>query len=293
MNLEIAQKLVEQRKKHGYSQEALAEQLGVSRQAVSKWERAEASPDTDNLIALSRLYQISLDELVGKSTASGAQSYKNSGATDEYFESESYAESESADGSFAKEDAHQSGVNGTYNDDKSDEGFCFIDDDGSTVNIGLGGIHVKDGKNKDEVHIDKHGIHIFENGHSSHMHCDADDKCSTPSKHTAWETAFDSVCCLLCVTAYLLMGFLADLWHPGWLVLVMAPVLPALIKPSRWEGVFPLVVIGAYLLMGFLADLWHPGWVIFFAIPAFYAIWNAIKNAVKSAKSNKSNVDAQ
>lgn len=64
MNIEIANRLVNLRKSKNLSQEALAEKLGISRQAVSKWERAEASPDTDNLILLSRLYGISLDELL-------------------------------------------------------------------------------------------------------------------------------------------------------------------------------------------------------------------------------------
>lgn len=64
MNIEIANRLVNLRKSNNFSQEALAEKLGISRQAVSKWERAEASPDTDNLILLSRLYGISLDELL-------------------------------------------------------------------------------------------------------------------------------------------------------------------------------------------------------------------------------------
>ncbi len=64
MNIEIANRLVQLRKQHGYSQEELAAKLGLSRQAVSKWERAEASPDTDNLIMLSRVYGISLDELL-------------------------------------------------------------------------------------------------------------------------------------------------------------------------------------------------------------------------------------
>ena len=64
MNLEIANRLLELRRSHGYSQEELACRLGVSRQAVSKWERAESSPDTDNLIALARLYGISLDGLL-------------------------------------------------------------------------------------------------------------------------------------------------------------------------------------------------------------------------------------
>ena len=64
MNLEIANRLVRLRKENHMSQEELAAKIGISRQAVSKWERAEASPDTDNLILLARIYQISLDELL-------------------------------------------------------------------------------------------------------------------------------------------------------------------------------------------------------------------------------------
>lgn len=64
MNIEIADRLVELRRSKDLSQEELAGKLGVSRQAVSKWERAESSPDTDNLIALARLFEISLDDLL-------------------------------------------------------------------------------------------------------------------------------------------------------------------------------------------------------------------------------------
>lgn len=64
MNVEIAQRLAELRRQKGYSQEALAQELGLSRQAVSKWERAESAPDTENLIALAHLYGVSLDELL-------------------------------------------------------------------------------------------------------------------------------------------------------------------------------------------------------------------------------------
>lgn len=64
MNIEIANRLVNLRKEKGLSQEQLAEKIGVSRQAVSKWERSEASPDTDNIILLARLYNVSLDELL-------------------------------------------------------------------------------------------------------------------------------------------------------------------------------------------------------------------------------------
>lgn len=64
MNMQFSDKLTELRKKAGYSQEDLADKIGVSRQAVSKWERGESSPDTDNLIELATLYGVSLDELV-------------------------------------------------------------------------------------------------------------------------------------------------------------------------------------------------------------------------------------
>ncbi len=74
MTIEIANRLVEYRKKNHLSQEEVAEQIGVSRQAVSKWERAEASPDTDNLIALASLYHVSLDELIlGKTVSSDGE----------------------------------------------------------------------------------------------------------------------------------------------------------------------------------------------------------------------------
>ena len=64
MTIEIADRLVKLRKKNGLSQEELADKLGLSRQAVSKWERAESSPDTDNLICLAKLYNVSLDDLL-------------------------------------------------------------------------------------------------------------------------------------------------------------------------------------------------------------------------------------
>ena len=64
MNIKTANRLCELRKAHNLSQEELASKLGVSRLAVSKWERSESSPDTDNLIQLASLYNISLDELL-------------------------------------------------------------------------------------------------------------------------------------------------------------------------------------------------------------------------------------
>ncbi len=52
------------RKKSGLTQEQLAEQVGVSRQAIAKWENGDALPDIDNLVALADIYGVTIDSLV-------------------------------------------------------------------------------------------------------------------------------------------------------------------------------------------------------------------------------------
>ena len=96
MNVEIAQRLAELRRERGFSQEGLAEQLGLSRQAVSKWERAESAPDMGNLIALADLYEVTLDELLRVSPEV---------ADDVRFESQERAESVETEAAAAAEAA--------------------------------------------------------------------------------------------------------------------------------------------------------------------------------------------
>jgi len=63
----IGARIAKLRNEYSYSQEYVAEKLGVSRQAVSKWEQNQSSPDTNNLIALSRLFNVSVEYLaIGK-----------------------------------------------------------------------------------------------------------------------------------------------------------------------------------------------------------------------------------
>lgn len=193
MNVEIAQRLSARRKQAGLSQEALAERLGVSRQAVSKWERSESSPDTDNLIALAQLYGVSLDDLL----------YVDDEMRDDVaFEAADRAAGRAAGagapasgeaGAFASEPADGSGV--------PDEAETAADGKESKVRIGLGGIHVldgddyvhvswrdgvhvKDSKKGDEVHVGWDGIHVKEGAaagaggvrEEEAVECDADGK---------------------------------------------------------------------------------------------------------------------
>ena len=60
----LADKIIENRKKNGWSQEELAEKLGVSRQSVSKWESAQAVPDMKKILQLSEVFGVTTDYLL-------------------------------------------------------------------------------------------------------------------------------------------------------------------------------------------------------------------------------------
>lgn len=86
MNMEFNNKLYELRKQKGFSQEELASRLNVSRQTVSKWEVGESAPDMEKLIAISDLFEISLDELVKGETP------KQSDVSEQVVKSELYSD---------------------------------------------------------------------------------------------------------------------------------------------------------------------------------------------------------
>ncbi len=86
--------LIKLRKEKGLSQEELADKLAVSRQAISKWERGESLPDTDNLIRLAKLYGVSIDEIVGiKDSGEDAATVEKSAAASPAYASEEKSES--------------------------------------------------------------------------------------------------------------------------------------------------------------------------------------------------------
>lgn len=68
----LSEKIYTLRRKSGLSQEQLAEKIGVSRQAISKWEGGLSTPELDKLKALSAFFQISIDELTGEQEAIGS-----------------------------------------------------------------------------------------------------------------------------------------------------------------------------------------------------------------------------
>lgn len=260
MNIEIANRLYEYRKKMGLTQEELAERIGVSRQAVSKWERSEASPDTDNLIELSKIYGVTLDELLkGKDDAPDT----------EIPEPEKEAQPAS------DEAVHVHAESGT---DK--------------VDIGFKGIHI-DAKDGTKVSIDKNGIFVSENGEQKvytgedgHVHKSADilEK-ELEHKRNFWMMLPYPV---VAVAAYLAFGFL-DIcggWKYGWLVFLTIPIyytlVEAILKKNASIFCFPVLVLIAFLICGLFFGLWHPAWALFLLVPVYYFITEAINKSKKN-----------
>ena len=78
----LGQRIQELRKQRGMSQEALGDALGVSRQAVSKWEGDNGIPELDTLIAMSRLFEVTVGQLLGVEEAT-EQKYETAKEADE------------------------------------------------------------------------------------------------------------------------------------------------------------------------------------------------------------------
>ncbi len=203
MNVEIAQRLAARRKQAGLSQEALAEQLGVSRQAVSKWERSESSPDTDNLIALARLYGVSLDDLLyvddelqddvefeaadrASERATGAGAARGAGipSADEDVASATAAEADAkgTDDPTAGTEGAQSVSGKKAPNVRIGPGGVHVLDGDDYVHVSWrDGVHVKDGKKGEEVHVGWGGIHVKERGSGACGPGDCADRGSRPA----------------------------------------------------------------------------------------------------------------
>ena len=279
MNLEIATRLVELRKANKLSQEALAEKLGISRQAVSKWERAEASPDTDNLIALAKLYHVSLDELL---KINEEEERDSAGGVDVGTDgiaggSAASAGMRGAEGEVLPADTREAGESITEQAAGScreggQEGTGGGEDD---VYIGLKGIHVKS-HSGEEVHIDRRGIHVRDM--KSDVHIGGNGVFVNGEKVRSVEIPLG----VLAIIIYIVIGFCFDLWHPGWLLFILIPIISSLVDAvcKRDASLFqyPVFAFGIFLYAGIVHSLWHPAWVVFLTIPIFYFLTGAVKD---------------
>lgn len=274
MNLETASRLVALRKENNLSQEALAEKLGISRQAVSKWERAEASPDTDNLIALARLYHVSLDELLQIHEEERGESVQDVLWTDIR----------------QGHDGWQTETNGTENDEAGTQDGA---DDEEDVHIGFDGIHVKD--KSSEVHISWSGIHVVDKDKDNEVHIDkngirviGDD---AENHIFTCEKGVELPLCMIAIVIYIIIGCMYDVWHPGWLIFFLVPIISTFICAVRRRNAnyfaYPVLVILIFLFSGLVNRVWHPAWAVFLTIPLYYFLVGYIRQWRKSGTESE------
>lgn len=293
MDVETGNRLAEYRKKFGLSQEELADRLGVSRQAVSKWERCESSPDTDNLIALSKLYGITLDELLNSDPKEGLREKPGKEEVGPSMEQQTKEEEETKG-----KKKPSININGTIN----------LGYGGDQVHIAPDGIHIKDGE--DEIHIAKDGIHISDEGDDVHIHgngtihfeekdihgrlFDYDGKYnyykpSTLKAIRAIRAITISLLGIGALVSYMVVGSLfPECWSYLWTLIFIPFVVDSVFSCILKRRVEPFnivfLVVGIYLFLGLYLGLWHPTWVIFFAIPLFYAIASTIDTSICGKK---------
>ncbi len=277
MTLETANRLYELRKKNNLSQEELAEKLGVSRQAVSKWERSEASPDTDNLIGLAKIYGLSLDELI-------------------------YGKKEEK-----KEETQEEPKDETKEEKTEDEKlFVDINDGEDKVKIGPKGIFVES-KDGEKVKISFNGIKIENIKSDGSDHDDEDDD----EDNELYETVFEEIkntekgntirvnvsrptkfwlevpYPIICAIAYLIFGFcnICGGWALSWVIFVTIPIyysfVEAIYKRRFSEFAYPVFTAFVYLVLGLYFGNWHPSWIIFLTIPVYGAIASALDKKIK------------
>lgn len=293
MDLAMAQRLVDRRKAAGLSQEALAAQLGVSRQAVSKWERSESSPDTDNLIALAALYGVSLDELLYGEAADSADDSKDSSVGTEASDDKAEEDEDSAD--------NTSRSDKPLVDISLARGIHVIDPNkGEEVHVGWNGIHVTNERKGEEVHVGPDGVHVDtleDDGHSVHTNDDgtvtidgetfsswkeAHDKLDHHGKHfhtkvgRTWNKfPFPALVAL----AYLVLGIVYGTWAAGLFLVFLIPVYYAFGDfidqrhlSKLIDVVYSVSAEAWFLYMWLCLEQPHPAWVILITIPVVKAL---------------------
>lgn len=248
MNIEIADKLVKLRKQNGYSQEELADKLGLSRQAVSKWERAEASPDTDNLICLAKLYNISLDELL---------------STEDDVETIVKEQVKKDKGEEKKEDKSSLHI--------GEDGIHAVDDDGSEVIINDKGVHCyKSDGTKVEINDPK-------KRKQRHIYYAINSICMSIALITylvlgivlnLWSTMW-------------IIFFLPDIIASIYKCIFNKEFHSFNIA---FAATFTFFLICLVLLPE--KNLWHPMWVVFLAIPVYYTVVSRVEIVLKDRKDN-------
>lgn len=248
MSYEFADRLIELRRSRALSQEDLAGKIGVSRQAVSKWERAESAPDIGNLMALSELYEISLDELVrGEETVAAAEASAE-GATSAAISFKKNLTVESPDEEAAAEEAPSTEASST--EATTEEAVIVEAFDGEGPAEEAVSAEVPSEPSPTATSEPAPAASTQNTAAPQ----DAASQGAVPQGATASQ---DTVV------------------QNG--TVPQAAAAPVFRTSPAWRMFpYPLLCVVLFLFCGFFLGMWHPAWVIFLTIPFYYWVVNII-----------------
>lgn len=235
----LGKRIYELRKEKGLSQEALADKLGVSRQAISKWECGEALPDTDNLISISRLFGVSLDTLVGN------EDIKN--------EARAEATAQEASAKGAVPDGKES-VGGA--------GIFEVDDKSHRINE-----FSEEGATSTEE--TEEPVTIVKNGQNG-------KKRKSRLFRALYALPYPILTAIAFLLWGFLGDAFHISWTLFVTIPVYYSLIDCIRIRKLSPFAYPVFVAFIYLLIGMAFGGWHPWWIIFITIPVYYSVAEAI-----------------
>ena len=271
MSYDFADRLIEMRRTKSMSQEELASALGISRQAVSKWERAESAPDIGNLMALAELYGVSLDDLVRGNAAELAAKEDTADAKTEA------PDADAADACEAATPASEEGIS-------ADAEPATITEPASSSAAEPDSIAAPAPSSTAAETVPATAADttpatptaagtatpatppMIGSAPAPQPHA-APDVAPTAAAPSAYEQAYSAEAASTTAAASAPAGSTAAPTPPSAPEPAAAPH-----RTSRAWQIFPypLLCLVVFLFCGFFLGLWHPAWIVFVTIPFYY-----------------------
>lgn len=251
MNRTLGERLSQFRKKWNLSQDELAQQLNVSRQSISNWESDQAMPSIDYIKDLSKIYNVSIDDLLNLNK-----------------DIESCYNKE--DNDFKKDRVHV-GKDGIFIQDEEDD-ISITWSDGIKINSN-GNNFCYDNKTGDFV-----------------KKCKPLNKKSKYHKSVA-DAIFSTSLLITLIIYIILGSFVEGAWGSLWPIIFLGFIPSEIYKTFALKNVyyFPIIFISLfiYLFLGSYLSFWHPYRVILFLIPIYYSFVSSIRRIkIKTIDNN-------
>ena len=266
MENKIAERLTAARKHGKLSQEEAAAKLGISRQTLSKWENGDGLPDSEKLILIAELYDISLDVLL-----LGREPKLDSVTYEQLMESASEEEDEYAGAvtELLAKPAEESSVLDRFIRYFPFPILCVI------VFLALG-----------------FAFNSWEVCWTVFL--------AVPAYYATLRGAkqgktLNIVYPIACVVLYVALGLVLHFgfgsdegWKRGWVLLFSVPLVNSVVKAVKKHNFFyfnyPALVLMVYLFMGMWKGgiWWHPMWIVFLTIPLYYGIGKLVNRKTDS-----------